>query len=110
MRSTTSYHHGRLGEKTTLQDAPGIARRGLDVSGDLRGKRYEAEKKAEGGRADRDVSGGHCAHPKTAEKLAAEYDVDEKTIRRDASLDLTRAGAVGQDDSAKTELAGTPAK
>lgn len=65
-----------------------LARRNLsdERKAYLRGKRYQAEKKSEGGRADRDVSGGHNAHPKTSAKLAAQFHVDEKTIRRDADF------------------------
>jgi len=37
------------------------------------GRRYNRSKKAAGGRADRDLSGGHSEHPKTADELAAEY-------------------------------------
>jgi len=39
-----------------------------------------------GGRADRDVSGGHIDHPKTAETIAAEHGVSERTVRRAAEL------------------------
>lgn len=49
----------------------------------LRGKRYRAEEKGHGG--SREASGQN-AHLKTAERLAEEYDVDEKTIRRDADF------------------------
>lgn len=49
----------------------------------LRGKRYQAEKQSQGG--DR-ASGQNVHLPKTAEKLAEEYDVDEKTIRRDEAF------------------------
>lgn len=61
----------------------------------LRGKRYKAEKKDEGGRKGRDLSGGQNAHPKTAAKLATEYGVDEKTIRRDAHF-ATAVDAIAQ--------------
>lgn len=49
----------------------------------LRGKRYKAEKK-EAHRPE--GKGGQDVHLKTAEKLATEYGVDEKTIRRDADF------------------------
>ena len=49
----------------------------------IRGRLYNRKKKAEGGRADRDLSGGQNAHPKTAEILAQAHGVNEKTIRRD---------------------------
>ena len=70
------------------QEADQLGRRNLteDQKSYLRGKRYRAEKKAEGGRADRDISGAQNAHPKTSERLAAEYNVDPATIRRDAKF------------------------
>lgn len=50
----------------------------------LRGKRYKVEKK-QGERTD--LTSGHNAQKSTAaEKLATEYGVDEKTIRRDADF------------------------
>ena len=52
----------------------------------LRGKRYLAEKKAEGGRADRDVSGSQSGNPKTAERLGDEYGVSKNTILRNADF------------------------
>jgi hypothetical protein len=51
-----------------------------------RGKLYEAEKKDEGGRADRDFSGGNNCPPKTADALADEFGVSPKTIKNDAAF------------------------
>lgn len=51
----------------------------------LRGKRYNAEKKAPR-RPSSDEKGGHSVPLKTSEKLAAEYNVDPKTIKRDAKF------------------------
>jgi len=68
----------------------------------LRGKRYQAEKQAVGagltaGPKARKSSSGNDCHSKTADKLAAEYGVAEKTIRSDADF------AAGVDEIAKTE-------
>jgi N6-adenosine-specific RNA methylase IME4 len=52
----------------------------------LRGRLYNRMKKAQGGRADRDFSGGQNYHPKTAEKIAKQTGVTEKTVRRDAKF------------------------
>lgn len=52
----------------------------------LRGRRYNRLKKSESGRSDRDFSGGQNVLPKTAEKLATEHGVNEKTIRRDGQF------------------------
>lgn len=52
----------------------------------LIGKRYEAQKKAPHGRADRDFWGGQNAHPKTAQKIAEEERVYETTVRRSAKF------------------------
>jgi hypothetical protein len=41
-----------------------------DPMSNLRGMRYNLEKKDLGGRSDRDFSGGQNDHPKTAEKIA----------------------------------------
>lgn len=49
----------------------------------LLGKKYNREKKAPVGFSDRDVSGGQNVQGSTtAEKLAEQYKVDEKTVRR----------------------------
>ncbi|MCX7429201.1 MAG: hypothetical protein NTW96_26690 [Planctomycetia bacterium] len=50
----------------------------------LRGKRYKSEEKGVGKRGPE--QSGQNVHLKTAEKLAEEYDVDERTIRRDADF------------------------
>ena len=42
------------------------------------GRRYNREKKKQGGRADRDFSGGKNYRPKTDEKLAKENKVSSK--------------------------------
>jgi len=52
----------------------------------LRGIRYNLEKKKEGGRSDRDLSGDQNEHPKTAEKIAEETGVSAPTVRRDAEF------------------------
>jgi hypothetical protein len=53
----------------------------------LRGKRYREEQKGHGGNRKSDESSGHNVHlEKTAERLAAEHGVSEKTIRRDAQF------------------------
>lgn len=46
------------------------------------GRRYNRQKKQQSGRSDRDLSGGQFVHPKTAESLAEEHGVNEKTVRR----------------------------
>lgn len=65
-----------------------LARRNLteEQRAYLRGKRYEGEKKKHGGDRKSQESSGQNVHPKTAQKLAAEYGVDEKTVRRDAAF------------------------
>ena len=54
-------------------DANQLGRRNLspDAFKLLLGRRYNRAKKAQGGRGDRDLSGGQIEHPKTADKLAA---------------------------------------
>ena len=55
----------------------------------LRGKRYQAEKKEEGAQDEnqnRKRLGQNVPVERTSEKLATEYNVDEKTIRRDAKF------------------------
>lgn len=64
-----------------------LGRRNLsaEAASYLRGKRYLSEKKEHGG--DRkSESSGHNDHLKTAEDLAEQYSVSEKTIRRDAEF------------------------
>lgn len=50
----------------------------------FRGKLYEQMKKEEGGRSDRVFGVDKMSTPKTAQSIADDYGVDEKTIRRDA--------------------------
>jgi hypothetical protein len=53
----------------------------------LRGKRYQAEKKHEGapeGNSNRKQRGNSYHVERTADKLASQLGVSEKTIRRDA--------------------------
>jgi phage N-6-adenine-methyltransferase len=50
----------------------------------LRGKRYLAEKKEQGGRLDRSFGVEKVSTPKTSERLADEYQVSDRTIRNDA--------------------------
>ena len=52
----------------------------------LRGRRYNRAKKAQGGRADRSFGEDKVSAPKTAEALAKQHGVDEKTIRRDGQF------------------------
>lgn len=47
----------------------------------LMGKQYERMKKRQGGRSDRTFGEGKNSTPKTAEKLAEAYKVNEKTVR-----------------------------
>jgi N6-adenosine-specific RNA methylase IME4 len=47
----------------------------------LLGRRYNRAKKAEGGRTGRDFGVEKVATPKTAEKIAREHGVSEKTVR-----------------------------
>lgn len=65
-------------------DANQLGRRNLtpDAFRLLLGRRYNRAKKAGGGRADRDLSGGQSDHPKTAEAIATQHGVSEKTVRR----------------------------
>lgn len=51
----------------------------------IMGRAYERVKKAQVGRADRDLSGDQSDHPKTADILAEQYDVGPATIRRAAA-------------------------
>ncbi len=52
----------------------------------LRGVEYRLTKKAQGGRADRDLSGDQNDHPKTADVLAKKHGVSAPTIKRDAEF------------------------
>jgi hypothetical protein len=62
-----------------------LGRRNLppETAAYLRGKRYRAEVK-QGDRTD--LTGGQTVQKTTARRLAADYKVDEKTIRRDADF------------------------
>lgn len=63
-----------------------LARRNLpaDQFKLILGRRYLRQKKNQGGRSDRDLSGGHDGQPKktTAERLAQEHNVSERSVRR----------------------------
>jgi len=65
-------------------DANQLGRRNLspDAFRLLLGRRYNRMKKAQGGRTDREFGAGKLSTPKTADTLAAEHGVDEKTVRR----------------------------
>ena len=65
-----------------------LGRRNLDARqmSLLRGRRYNRTKKDAGGRAGRDFGADKMSTPKSAEALAAEHGVDEKTIRRDGKF------------------------
>lgn len=58
----------------------------------LRGKRYLAEKKADGERGPEKLAQNGTAFSSTAERLGEEYGVSKNTIRRDA--DFAEAGRV----------------
>lgn len=69
-------------------DANQLGRRNLtpDQAALLRGRRYNRLKKAAFGRAGRAFGADKMSTPKTAERLAREHGVDEKTIRRDGQF------------------------
>ena len=69
-------------------DATALGRRNLtpDQMSLIRGRRYNRQKKVAYGRSDRDFSGGQNDHPKTAEVIAKESGVSERTVRRDAKI------------------------
>ena len=50
------------------------------------GRVYAREKKAQGGRSDRDFSGDQNDHPKTAEKVGKEFGVSPATVKRAEKL------------------------
>jgi phage N-6-adenine-methyltransferase len=84
-----------------------LGRRNLDARqmSLLRGRRYNRTKKTHGG--ERQASGQNV-HLKTAESLAAEHGVDEKTIRRDGkfaeaveTLGIEREIVAGEIDAPK---------
>ncbi|MCX6623654.1 MAG: MT-A70 family methyltransferase [Acidobacteria bacterium] len=66
-------------------DGNQLGRRNLgpDQMSILRGRRYNRTKKAQGGRSDRTFGEDTLSTPKTAEMLAAQHGVTERTIRRD---------------------------
>ncbi len=66
-------------------DANQLGRRNLtpDQAALLRGRRYNRLKKAAHGRSGRTFGVDKMSVPNTAERLAREHGVDEKTIRRD---------------------------
>lgn len=51
----------------------------------LRGKRYQSEKRADGGHGDQKSEGKSCP-PITAERLADEFDVSPRTMKNDAAF------------------------
>lgn len=80
----------------------------------LRGRRYQSEKQSHGGHRSDDGASGQNTHLKTDERLAEEYQVDPKTIRRDAefaeSLDaappeVKRAVLAGEVKATKASVA-----
>jgi phage N-6-adenine-methyltransferase len=87
-----------------------LGRRNLDARqmSLLRGRRYNRTKKDAGGRAGRDFGADKMSAPNTAESLAAEHGVDEKTIRRDGkfaeaveALGIEREIVAGEIDAPK---------
>jgi len=82
-------------------DANQLGRRNLtpDQRTLLLGRRYNREKKAAHGRADRDFSGGQNDPPKTADKLAQQYSVSPATVKRAgqyaAAVETINAAAPG---------------
>lgn len=77
----------------------------------LLGRRYNRAKKAEGGRSDRNFGEGKLSTPKTAEKLAREHGVDEKTVRRAgqfqaaaATLGIEKEIAAGKVKATESEV------
>jgi DNA modification methylase len=82
--TTTSIE---LSDRTAAEDwidANQLGRRNLtpDQRTLLIGRRYNRAKKKQGGRSDRQLWGGQNVHPKTAEAIAKEHNIDEKTVRR----------------------------
>lgn len=80
---------GSLEEVLDWVDQNQIARRNLTDAQFtvVIGRIYEREKKAATGFTDRDLSGGQNVHrEKTAEKIASEFGVNEKTVRRAAEF------------------------
>lgn len=52
----------------------------------LQGRIYNRRKKAQGGRSDRSVGADKMSIPNTAERLADQHGVTERTIRRDGQF------------------------
>jgi phage N-6-adenine-methyltransferase len=67
-------------------DTNQLGRRNLtpDQASLLRGRRYNRQKQSHGG--DRGASGQNVQMPSTAERLAVQHGVDERTIRRDGQF------------------------
>ena len=98
------------GEAEDWIDKNQLGRRNLDARqmSLLRGRRYNRTKKSHGG--EREASGQNV-HLKTAESLAAEHGVNEKTIRRDGefaeaveALGIGREIVAGEIDAPKHEI------
>lgn len=98
------------GEAEDWIDKNQLGRRNLDARqmSLLRGRRYNRTKKGHGG--GREASGQNV-HLKTAESLAAEHGVNEKTIRRDGefaeaveTLGIEREVVAGEIDAPKHEI------
>ena len=90
-----------------------LGRRNLDprAMSLLRGRRYNRTKNAAGGRSGRDFGADKMSTPNTAESLAAEHGVNEKTIRRDGefaeaveTLSIEREVVAGTIDAPKHEI------
>ena len=77
-------------------DANQLGRRNLHPNNFtlILGRRYNRAKKASGGRADRDFSGDQIDPPKTADKLATEYNVSPATVKRAGQYSEALAGGV----------------
>lgn len=66
------------------------------------GRRYNRVKKATGGRADRDFSGDQIDLPKTADKLATEYNVSPATVKRAGQYAEALTGGIKELSTAVT--------
>lgn len=75
----------------------------------LLGRRYNRAKKAEGGRADRDFGVEKVTAPKTAEKIAKEHGVSEKTVRNAAKFQHAAAKLGIEKDIASGKVKATEA-
>lgn len=87
---TVEIEFGNREEAADWIDANQLGRRNLhpDQMSLLRGRRYNRTKKAVGGTGANQFkqSGQNVHFPKTAESLAVQHGVDEKTIRRDGKF------------------------